>query len=92
MYTAKDENIQNMKSSVKNIADNANELAEGGKQDLRAVANNAGRKVRSLFNTANDEIHHAGETVTTQIRSNPIQSSVIALGLGVVLGALFRRK
>lgn len=60
-------------------------------KDLHVVANEAGRKVRSLFNSASDEISHAGEKVSAEIRTNPVRSSMIALGLGVLLGALIRR-
>lgn len=59
--------------------------------DLQNAANQAGRKVRSVFNSASDEISHASDTVTSEIRTNPIRSSVIALGIGVLLGALIRR-
>ena len=59
--------------------------------DLEAAANTAGRKVRQYFDTASDEITHAAETVTTQIRNKPVQSSLMALGVGFVIGALFRR-
>ncbi|NBX02467.1 MAG: DUF883 family protein [Alphaproteobacteria bacterium] len=71
--------------------DNLQNAANDVKDDLQNAANQAGRKVRSLYNTASDEISHASETVTTEIRSNPIRSSVIALGVGVLLGALIRR-
>ena len=60
-------------------------------EDLHIAANNAGRKVRSMYNTASDEISHASAYVGTEIRANPVRSSVIALGVGVLLGALLRR-
>ncbi len=95
MYTAKEDNIATMKSSAQNFrnaaTNAATDVAEDAKHDLRDAANKAGRKVRNLFNNASDEISHATETVTTQIRSNPVQSSMIALGVGVLLGALLRR-
>jgi hypothetical protein len=58
---------------------------------LHEAAHNAGRKVRSILHTASDDVSHASEYVGSEIRSNPIRSSVIALGLGVLLGAMFRR-
>ena len=85
--TTKDEAIHNLKDSARNIRDEANDTA----RDVRNAANTAGRKVRGFINNASDEISHAGETVTTQIRNNPVQSSAIALGVGFILGALFRR-
>ena len=59
--------------------------------DLQNIANNAGQKVRSLYNSASNEITHASDVVTGEIRGNPIRSSAIALGLGVIIGALLRR-
>jgi len=78
--TAKDDTVSNLKNSAQDI-----------KGDLYNAANQAGRKVRSMFNSASDEISHASDTVTAEIRTNPVRSSMIALGVGVLLGALLRR-
>lgn len=59
--------------------------------NLKSSANEAGRKVRAIVHTASDEISHASEKVTGEIRSNPVRSSMIALGVGVLLGVLLRR-
>lgn len=92
MFTAtKDDNISNLKSSAQNLRDNASAVANDAGDDLREVANKAGRKVRGFINTASDEITHARDTVTSEIRSNPVQSSLVALGVGYLLGALLRR-
>ncbi len=74
-------------STVTNLKNAANELGD----DLHSVANQAGRKVRSLYNTASDELSHASEAVTTEIRSNPVRATAVALGAGVLLGLLLRR-
>jgi len=78
--TSNDDNIHEIKSTPQ---------AQNG--DLREVASKAGRTVRNYFDAACNEVTHGTETVTTQIRQKPVQSSMIALGLGFVLGALFRR-
>ncbi len=59
--------------------------------ELRYAASQAGRKVRGMLDSASSELSHAGGTVSKEIHANPIQSSLIALGVGVVLGALLRR-
>lgn len=88
MFTApKDDTVRNLKNNFRE----AGEAALETKDELRTVANNAGRKVKDFIHTASDEITHAKDTVTTQIRTNPVQSSAIALGIGFLLGALFRR-
>jgi ElaB/YqjD/DUF883 family membrane-anchored ribosome-binding protein len=84
MYTAKDDTVRTLKNT-------ANDMAREAKGDLRDAANTAGRKVRKLFDTTREELSQATDTVTTQIRNKPVQSSLIALAAGVVLGALIRR-
>jgi ElaB/YqjD/DUF883 family membrane-anchored ribosome-binding protein len=76
----KDETVTHLKDAASILND-----------DLHKAANRAGRSVRSMYDSASDEISHASEYVGTEIRSNPVRSSVIALGVGVLLGALLRR-
>ena len=87
----KEENIANLKNSAQNLRSAVGNVAEDAKEDLRVVANNAGKRVRDFIHTASDEVTHAKDTVTSQIRTNPVQSSMVALGIGFLLGALFRR-
>ena len=87
----KEENIANLKNSTQNLRSAVGNVAEDAKEDLRVVANNAGKRVRDFIHTASDEVTHAKDTVTSQIRTNPVQSSMVALGIGFLLGALFRR-
>lgn len=77
----------NIKDNVSEIKNSANEA----KQELRDKANNVGRRLRLIYNTASSEITHAGEKVTSEIRTNPVRSSMIALAAGLVLGKLLRR-
>lgn len=78
--TVKDDAVDNLKNSACEINDN-----------LHNAANQAGRKVRSLYNAASADISQASDKVTSEIRTNPVRSSLIALGVGVFLGALLRR-
>ena len=89
--TTKDASMTDVKNAASNIRDEAVNTAYGVKDDLTGAANKAGRKVRNLFSCASDEISHVSDTVTKEIRTNPVQSSMIALGAGFLLGALFRR-
>lgn len=73
------------------IVGNAENLACEMKDSITSAATQAGQKVRSLYNEASDDITHAGEKVTTEIRGNPVRSVVIALGVGAIIGALLRR-
>ena len=77
---AKDKTIKNVKMASDDMQD-----------ELHDAANQAGRKVRGMLDSASGELSHAGEVVSKEIHTNPVQSSLIALGVGVVLGALLRR-
>jgi len=58
---------------------------------LTEYAEKAGREVRHLIDVTGDQLNHAGQRVTDEIRNNPIRSSAIALGAGLILGLLARR-
>lgn len=93
MYNAtKDDNISSLKSSAKNIRNVASEAADEAAVSLSDAANKAGRKLRDVLENAETEFTHAKDKVTTQIRSNPVQSSMVALGVGFIIGALLRRR
>ena len=89
--TSKDAAVNDVKNAASNIRNETVNTAYGVKDDLAGAANKAGRKVRNFFTSASDEICHASDSVTMQVRENPVQSSLIALGAGFILGALFRR-
>ena len=76
----KAENISVLKTSEHKIADG-----------LHDIAHQAGESARGLYNSANNELHHAGDRVKSEIRNNPIRSSAIALGVGALIGLLIRR-
>lgn len=70
-----------------NLKDAACEMGES----LHDAAHSAGQKVRGMLNTASDELTHAGGYVGSEIRSNPVRSSMVALGIGLLIGTLLRR-
>ncbi len=78
--TAKDDAVTNLKNA-----------AYDAKDSLNDAASQVGRKARNIYNAASDEFAHASNQVTAEIRANPLRSSAIALGIGVLLGALLRR-
>jgi len=59
--------------------------------DLHKMAHQAGGHLREFAGSAEQSVEDTAGSVAKQIRANPIQSTLIALGAGVVLGALFRR-
>jgi len=92
MYTAtKDEDISNLKNTTSNIRNAASSTIDDVRSEVKSAAKNSSRKVLDLVKSAGNELSHASESVTSQIRSNPVKSSFIALGAGFLLGALLRR-
>lgn len=77
---AKEETVKNLKQSTDDLQD-----------DLHNAANQAGRKVRGMIDAAGDEVSYVSDRLTSEFRTNPLRSGVIALGVGVLLGALLRR-
>ena len=60
--------------------------------DVSGYANEAGQKVRGLFDRTLDNSKSATHKIETEIKSNPVRSSAIALGAGFILGALLTRR
>lgn len=65
--------------------------------NLETAAAHAGQKVRELADDVSGELAYAGnkisqgsEAVMTQIRTHPVQSSLMALAAGFVLGKIIR--
>ncbi len=56
------------------------------------LAHKAGHKLREVINTASDEARDAKATIIKEVRQLPVQASVIAAGIGLVLGFLLRRR
>ena len=92
MYSSsKDDSASALKSSAQNLGSNLEDSARDAKNNLTNTANQAGRKVLDFIHSAGDGVSQATGTVTKEIRSNPVQSSFIALGVGYLLGILTRR-
>lgn len=79
--------MKSAKTNISTVKTAANDLRD----ELDSMAATYGRKARELLETAGDEFNDATETVSNEIKANPIRSGLIALGLGVVIGALIRR-
>ena len=62
-----------------------------GEYGLYDIADNARRKVSEYADYASDHFNEATGRVGKEIRTNPIRSSLIALGVGYFLSVLFRR-
>jgi len=85
---------------TKSLAENdirsaARDTARDGREALHSVsdyANEAGQKVRGLFDKTWDSTNRVTHNVEAEIKSNPVRSSIMALGAGFILGALLTRR
>jgi len=78
-----------------NARDAAHDLKDRGHDMLNNVsdyANEAGQKVRGLFDRTLDSSKSATHKIESEIKTNPVRSSAIALGAGFILGALLTRR
>jgi len=62
------------------------------KDEVTALANKAGHKLREVIDTATDEVRDTSATIIKEVRQHPLQSSAIAAGVGFLFGFLLRRR
>jgi ElaB/YqjD/DUF883 family membrane-anchored ribosome-binding protein len=70
------------------INKDSEQCVKDAKNSIMKEAKCTANKVQKLFSSAGHEISNVSGKVTTEIRDNPMRSSAIALGVGVLLGAL----
>jgi ElaB/YqjD/DUF883 family membrane-anchored ribosome-binding protein len=70
--------------------DDLHEESAAPKDELEAIAENAGRYARKVLDETQGLGEHADAFVAL-IREKPIQSALIALGIGALLGVVIRR-
>jgi ElaB/YqjD/DUF883 family membrane-anchored ribosome-binding protein len=75
----------------KTLAASISEHAEDQLDDLRSRLNNARSKLASFYNGARLQVAAGAKRADETIRSHPYESLGVALGLGLLLGALLRR-
>jgi ElaB/YqjD/DUF883 family membrane-anchored ribosome-binding protein len=71
---------------------NKNENACCNTNELSVAAHKAGHKLREVIDTASDEARDVTTATIKQVRNNPVQSSMIAAGIGFLTGLLLRRR
>ena len=88
---AANDTFSDAKATANSAKRDLRDTAKESGNDLAQYAEKAGREVRHFIDSTSDQFTNAGDRVTSEIRSNPIRSSAIALGVGVLIGALLRR-
>jgi hypothetical protein len=88
---AANETLRDAKTTAYSAKRDFGAMADDFGNEFAHTARNAGKQIRGFIDTASEQLSDASEKVTTEIRSNPVRSSALALGIGVILGALLRR-
>lgn len=83
--------IDDIKTAADHFNNGARDSAAAIRDDLEGVARRTGSHMRELAEVTSHSFADAGESLAMKIRNNPIQSSLIALGVGLVAGVLYRR-
>jgi ElaB/YqjD/DUF883 family membrane-anchored ribosome-binding protein len=87
------------KEGARRVHRDASDAADDIRGDLSSAAHHMGEQFREFVDSASDGLSHAKdsvveakESVEEQISNNPWPAAVIALGAGMILGALLRRR
>ena len=79
------------RSASNDVKRKAQAASQSANEGILEIANEAGQKVREIFGHYSEDLGHTKEVIEDNIRNKPLQSSLIALGAGVLLGLLIRR-
>ena len=77
------------------VRDTARDLQDRGADFIHNAsdyANEAGARVRGFVDRTVDDVNHVTHNVESEVRGNPVRSTLIALGIGFALGALLTRR
>lgn len=77
-------------SSLKNAGNDAAQSAENAMNTVSNKVSHAASKVSDTFNQASDKVSSAADATKRQIRTNPVQSSLISFAVGYLLARLIR--
>lgn len=83
--------VNDAKSTLYNAKRDVNEATGDSKTNMDDMAEKAGRQVRGFIDSASSQISDASDRISGEIHDNPVRASLVALGVGFVLGVLFRR-
>lgn len=67
------------------------DVSDDARSELTVLAEKAGSEVRHFVDSTSQQFEQVSDRVSHEISNHPVRSAAIALGLGVLLGALIRR-
>jgi len=74
------------------VGDSAGQYVGEKAEAMRERFHQAQERLEELYSTARDKVVAGAKTADGAIRSHPYESLAIALGLGVLIGAVMRRR
>ena len=88
--------LKNQKRAAEsNIRDAAGHIRAGAanvQDNLRGFAYEAGQRVNDYITTGRERFDTATEDYADRVRERPLQTSLIVLGVGLLLGAFMNRR
>jgi ElaB/YqjD/DUF883 family membrane-anchored ribosome-binding protein len=82
---------ENLRKGAGEVQKDIRATADTATDDLEGIAHHVGRQMREIAVSAEDSVAEFAKSMSKKIQKKPVQSSVIALATGIVLGFLFRR-
>jgi ElaB/YqjD/DUF883 family membrane-anchored ribosome-binding protein len=73
------------------VGDSAGEFVGEKSEDMRARLQHAQERLQEFYSTARDKVVAGAKSTDATIRSHPYESLAVALGIGLLIGALMRR-
>ena len=83
--------VEDIRKGADHVSSDIGNTVDALNDDLHKMAHQAGGQLREYAVSTEKDVKKTVDSVAQQISANPIKSSLIALGAGVVLGSLFRR-
>ena len=84
--------LDDLKEAARHFKADAYGAASAAKDNLEDAARRTGRHAREMVDSAEDSFMGVSEALSHKIRDNPVQSSLIALCVGLVAGMLFKKR
>jgi ElaB/YqjD/DUF883 family membrane-anchored ribosome-binding protein len=73
------------------VGDSAGEFVAEKTEAMRERLQHAQERLQEFYNTTRDRVISGARTTDATIRSHPYESAAVALGVGILIGALVRR-
>jgi ElaB/YqjD/DUF883 family membrane-anchored ribosome-binding protein len=73
------------------VGDSAGEFVGEKTEDMRERLRHAQERLQEYYSTARDKVVAGAKTTDAAIRAHPYESLAVALGVGLLIGALMRR-